>query len=172
MNYSGLRMTDIANGEGVRVSLFVSGCHKSCRNCFNGCAKSFTAGKPFTEVEWAKIERRVAEPHIKGLSLLGGDPFAPSNQRALVPFLHRFRERFGNAKDIWCWTGYVLETELFAPNGIGRCEATNEMLSLIDILVDGPYIDELHDLRLKFRGSSNQRILRLHPTVEDVSDGI
>lgn len=172
MNIVQLRKCDIANGPGVRVSMFVAGCHKACKNCFNSCAKSFNAGELVTKEVEERIFASVDKPHITGLSLLGGDPAAPENQRDLVPFLHRFRERFGDKKSIWCWSGYVYETELIAPDGIGHCEATEEFLSLIDVLVDGPYVDEKRDLTLKFRGSSNQRILKLHPSVEDISKHI
>lgn len=171
MNYYTLRHFDVANGQGVRCSLFVSGCNNHCPGCFNSCAKAFDAGQPFTKEIEDDILKTVESKYIEGLSLLGGDPMATPNQYALLPFLHRYREKFGDTKPIWCWTGYVYETELITEDGRGRCEVTDEFLSLIDVLIDGPFVQSLYDIRLKFRGSSNQRILQLHP-FKDVSKSI
>ncbi len=157
MNYAELKKTDIANGEGIRVSLFVSGCRRRCKNCFNGVAWDFRYGKPFDENAEEEIFQALAPDYIAGLSLLGGEPFEPENQRALLPFLKRFKTRFPK-KTIWCYTGYtycdgaISESQANAPE-------TRELLSLLDVLVDGPFVEEKKDVRLKFRGSSNQRVI-------------
>jgi len=156
MNYAAIKWTDVANGPGVRVSLFVSGCTHRCEGCFNPEAWDFGYGKPFTGEEEERILAALAPAHIKGLSLLGGEPFEPDNQRALLPFLRRVRRTFPG-KSIWCYTGYTLE-ELWG-GGRARCECTDEMLSLLDVLVDGEFVLAQKDLSLRFRGSANQRIL-------------
>ncbi len=163
MNYSGIIGCDIANGEGVRVSLFVSGCTHHCKGCFNQSTWDFAAGKPFTAKTEDFLLAELAPPWIAGLTLLGGEPMEPSNQRALVPFLRRFRVRFGDAKTIWCYTGCVLEQDLLpeATASRWRTEVTDEFLALLDVLVDGPFVEALKDPSLTFRGSANQRILRL-----------
>ena len=158
MNYASIRECDIANGEGVRVTLFVSGCTRHCKGCFNPDQWSFDYGEPFDD----EVERRIldllAPSHIAGLSILGGEPMEPENQRALAPFLHRVRARFGSSKNIWCYTGCVLEHDL-QQESRWRTEVTDELLSMIDVLVDGPFVESLKDITLRFRGSSNQRIL-------------
>ena len=158
MNYASIRTCDIANGEGVRVSLFVSGCTHRCKGCFNEEAWDFAYGRPFTAETEDEILAALEPDHIDGLSLLGGEPMEPENQRVLVPFLRRVRERFGLSKTIWVYTGCVLETELRSDSR-WRTEATDDFLSLIDVLVDGPFVEELKDISLRFRGSSNQRII-------------
>lgn len=160
MNYASIRTCDVANGDGVRVSLFVSGCTHRCKGCFNEEAWDFAYGKPFTREVEDELLAALAPPHIAGLSLLGGEPMEPENQRALVPFLRRFRERFGATRTLWVYTGCVLETELKAPSR-WRTELTDEFLSMVDVLVDGPFVEPLKDISLAFRGSSNQRVLRL-----------
>jgi len=159
MNYATIKWADVANGPGVRVSLFVSGCTHHCPGCFNEEAQDFSYGQPFTSAEEEKILAALAFPYIKGLSLLGGEPFEPDNQRALLPFLQRVKGGFPG-KEIWCYSGYTLDGELWQDSR-ARCECTDEMLSLIDILVDGPFIEAQKDLNLRFRGSSNQRILNV-----------
>ena len=158
MNYSGIIGSDIANGEGVRVSLFVSGCTHHCKGCFNPDTWDFAAGKPFTEKTQDFIIAELDHPWIAGLTLLGGEPMEPENQRALAPFLHRVRARFDSSKNIWCYTGCVLERDL-QQESRWRTEVTDELLSMIDVLVDGPFVESLKDITLRFRGSSNQRIL-------------
>ena len=184
MHYGTIKKYDIANGLGVRVSLFVSGCTHACEGCFNPETWNFTYGQPFTEDTAKEILHALRPEHIAGLSLLGGEPFEPDNQRALVPFLHRVREAYPE-KTIWCYTGYLLDRDLTAGSSIPashfseemgdnyppydqklprvspRTEVTDEMLSLIDVLVDGEFVLALKDITLKFRGSSNQRIIRL-----------
>lgn len=156
MNYATIKWADVANGPGVRVSLFVSGCTHQCPGCFNPEAWDFQYGQPFTQAEEDKILAALAPAHIKGLSLLGGEPFEPDNQRALLPLLRRVRGELPG-KTVWCYSGYILE-ELHRPSR-ARCEVTDEMLSLLDVLVDGEFVEAKKDLSLRFRGSSNQRIL-------------
>ena len=164
MNYASIRTCDIANGEGVRVSLFVSGCTHHCKDCFNEAAWDFGYGEPFTRETEEILLHALTPSHIAGLTLLGGEPMEPANQRALVPFLKRFRGRFGDSKTLWVYTGCVYETDLLATRGPvsrWRTEVTDEFLDLIDVLVDGPFVAALKDISLRFRGSSNQRILNL-----------
>ena len=160
MNYASIRKHDIANGDGVRVSLFVSGCRHRCKGCFNEEAQDFGYGEEFTrEVEDELIEA-MKPGHIAGLTLLGGEPFEPVNQEGLVPLLRKWRSELPG-KDVWCYTGCVLEKDLLAPSR-WRTSLTDEMLSMIDVLVDGPFVESLKDISLKFRGSSNQRIIDLN----------
>lgn len=161
MKYSAIKYYDIANGLGVRTSLFVSGCTHRCKGCFNEETWDFNYGKDFTEETISEILTSIEPKYIRGLSLLGGEPLEPANQRALLPLLCQFKTRFPQ-KDIWCYTGYTYETDLLAPDGHARCEATDELLSYIDILVDGEFKQELYDISLKFRGSQNQRVLQIH----------
>lgn len=157
MNFANIKKYDIANGVGVRVSLFVSGCTHRCKGCFNAEARDFSYGAPYTAQTEEEILSAADKSYIAGLSLLGGEPFEPCNQRALLPLLRKFRERFPQ-KDVWCYSGYTFDTDL-QPGGRAHCEATDEMLSLLDILVDGEFVEALKDLKLRFRGSSNQRII-------------
>ena len=159
MNYSAIRTCDVANGPGVRVSVFVSGCTHCCPGCFNPDTWDFLAGSPWTVAAQEQVLAACEPVWIQGLSLLGGEPFEPPNQRALLPLLREFRKRFPQ-KDVWAWTGCVYERELLKESP-WRCEATDEMLSLIDTLVDGPFIEAQKNITLRFRGSSNQRILEL-----------
>lgn len=162
MNIAEIKKTDIANGEGVRVSLFVSGCTRHCKNCFNSVAWDFSYGRPFDDALREEIMTALSPAHIAGLSLLGGEPFEPANQRGLVPFLQEVRARFPE-KNIWCYTGFTFDgTQMKEPQA--NCEVTGELLSSIDILVDGPFVEELKDIRLKFRGSSNQRVIDMKRT--------
>lgn len=166
MNYATIKWTDIANGEGVRISLFVSGCTHRCKNCFNEVAWDFTYGNPFDETVEEKILTELAPDYIAGISLLGGEPLEPLNQKALLPFLQKLKARYPN-KTVWCYTGYVLDEKsgLLRENS-KNTELTKELISLCDVLVDGAYIEELKDVRLKFRGSSNQRIIDVKKTLE------
>ena len=162
MNYATIKYCDIANGEGVRTSLFVSGCRRHCPNCFNAVAWDFDYGAPFTKEVRNKILESLAPGYINGLSLLGGEPLEPENQRELLPFVRNVKALYPN-KTIWCYTGNVYETELLAPSA-ARCEVTDEMLGLIDVLVDGSFVEAEHDITLRFRGSANQRIIDLNAT--------
>ena len=165
MYYGEIKKTDIANGIGVRVTLFVSGCTRHCKNCFNSETWSFTYGKPFTSETEAEILEALAPGFINGLTLLGGEPIEIENQRALVPFLKRVRAQYPE-KDIWCYTGSTLETDILAEGGRNRCEVTDELLSMVDVLVDGAFVEALKDITLRFRGSSNQRLIDLKKTRE------
>lgn len=159
MNYATIKNCDIANGPGVRVSLFVSGCTHHCKGCFNEVAWDFQYGQPFTEEVEDRILAMLAPAHIKGITLLGGEPFEPQNQLALVKFLRRVREQYPE-KTVWCFSGYLFDRDIL-PGRLGDPAITREMLSLLDVLVDGPFILEKKDLTLRFRGSSNQRIIHV-----------
>lgn len=160
MNYAGLRKCDIANGEGVRVSLFVSGCSHHCKGCFNKEAQAFDYGQVFDESVENEIFEALKPSFITGLTILGGEPMEIPNQRALAPFVRRFREEFGSTRTLWIYTGCTLE-QLKDEASKWHCEVTEEILSMTDVLVDGPFIEELKDISLRFRGSSNQRIINL-----------
>ena len=161
MNYASIRECDIANGEGVRVTLFVSGCTHHCKGCFNPDQWDFGYGEPFTREVEDRLLALLDQSFISGLSILGGEPMEPENQRVLVPFLRRFREKFGDTKTLWVYTGCVIEELRSVQSSRWHIEVTDEFLSMIDVLVDGPFVEELKDISLKFRGSSNQRILKL-----------
>ena len=200
MNYASIRTCDIANGEGVRVSLFVSGCRHRCKGCFNEEAQAFDFGRPFTREVEEEILKALEPAHIAGLTILGGEPMEPENQRALVPFLRRLGSLGVNwrrkatapdlavkdanpppkdpnltlkdpnltlkdpqrpLKTLWVYTGCIYERLLGGETYPWRCEVTDELLSFVDVLVDGPFVEDLKDISLRFRGSSNQRILEL-----------
>ncbi len=163
MNYSAIKKCDVANGPGVRVSLFVSGCTHHCKGCFNAETWDFNFGSEFTKDQEDEIIKLLEPEYISGFSLLGGEPFEPSNQKVLVGLLKRIKETYPQ-KTVWCYTGYLLDDELLKESR-ARCEVTDEMLSYIDILVDGEFKEDLKDLRLRFRGSSNQRIMDLKETL-------
>ncbi len=164
MNYGEIKNFDIANGEGVRVSLFVSGCTHHCKGCFNPETWCFDYGKNFTQETEDSIIEMLSFPYIDGLSLLGGEPFEPSNQREIVKLLRRVRAELPE-KNVWCYTGYLFDKELLNESR-ARCEVTDEMLSMIDVLVDGEFIEEKKDISLVFRGSSNQRIIDVKASLE------
>ena len=166
MNYATIKWTDIANGEGVRISLFVSGCTHHCKNCFNEIAWDFGYGLQFDNEVQEKILRELKSDFIAGLSLLGGEPLEPQNQLALYPFIKKVKELYPN-KTIWCYTGFVLDEKTGALTATNKNTAvTKELISMFDVLVDGPYIEECKDIRLKFRGSSNQRIIDVQKTLQ------
>lgn len=167
MNWAEIKYNDIANGEGVRTSLFVSGCRHHCKDCFNQVTWDFGYGNLFTEQTMNDIFESVDHDWINGISLLGGEPFEPENQKVLLPFLIMFHERFPK-KDVWCYSGFTIEQILGKTEQKSRAytNISQEMLEQIDILVDGPYIDELHSIILKFRGSSNQRVIDVKKTIE------
>ena len=162
MYYAEIKNCDIANGPGVRVSLFVSGCTHHCKGCFNEVAWDFGYGKPFTQETINEILTMLKPSYIRGLTLLGGEPMEPDNQRALLPFLRRVKAECPG-KDIWCWSGATYE-RLHTDGDHFRCEITDELLSLLDVLVDGLFVEALKDLSLRFRGSSNQRLIDLNAT--------
>lgn len=157
MNYSNVKYCDIANGTGVRTVLFVSGCRNHCKDCFQPETWSFDYGKPFTEEVEDKIIASLQHEYVQGLTLLGGDPFEPENQKALLPFMRKVREQCPD-KDVWAYTGYVLDREL-VPQGKCYTQDTEGLLETIDVLVDGPFVTKLHDISLKFKGSKNQRVI-------------
>ena len=161
MNYATIKKFDIANGPGVRVSLFVSGCRHHCKNCFNKEAWDFNYGKPMTDEVIEEILIASGGSHISGLSLLGGEPFEKENREALISLTKRFRKMYGE-KNIWCYTGFVLDKELLK----SADRDVYELLSQIDVLIDGRFIEELKSPSLLFRGSSNQRIIDVPKTLE------
>ena len=173
MNYATIKYFDIANGEGVRTSLFVSGCRRGCPFCFNESAWSFTAGDPFTPEVEDKIIASLDKPFMDGLTVLGGEPMEPENQAGLVGFLERVRATYPreSGKTIWCYTGDVLEEELLL-GGRHHTEVTDRILACLDVLVDGPFVQDLHDITLRFRGSSNQRIIDMNATRERLAAGV
>ena len=157
MNYAAIKNCDIANGPGVRVSLFVSGCRHHCKDCFNPETWDFACGEPFDEAVMDKLLALLTPGYIRGITYLGGEPFEPENQKTLVGLLRKVRESYPE-KNIWCYTGYLYDEQLLN-NSRARCEYTDEMLSMIDVLVDGEFVEALKDIRLVFRGSSNQRVI-------------
>ena len=165
MRYGAIKKRDIANGIGVRVTLFVSGCTHHCKNCFQPQTWDFAYGEPFTAETEDELLDALSSSYITGLTLLGGEPFEPENQRALLPFLHRVRAAFPE-KDIWAFSGYTLEELLGTVPNRCHCEVTDEMLSLLHVLVDGPFIEEQKDISLRFRGSANQRLIDLPETLK------
>jgi len=154
MNYADLRPIDVANGPGIRVSLFVSGCTHRCKECFNPETWDFGYGSPFTEEEVSAILTHLAPAHIRGLSLLGGEPFEPENQSAVLRLVRRVREVYPD-KDVWCYSGYLYEA--LREGKVGS--HSRALLEQLDVLVDGPFVIEKKDLSLRFRGSSNQRLI-------------
>lgn len=164
MHYGQIKNCDIANGEGVRVTLFVSGCTNRCEGCFQPQTWDFGYGEPFTRETEDKLLKMLEPDYIKGLTLLGGEPFEPENQRALLPFVKRVKEAYPN-KDIWAFSGFTLE-QLLRDEPHPRCKVTDELLSLIDVLVDGRFDLKKKNIRLRFRGSENQRILKLPETLK------
>lgn len=155
MNYAEIKNCDIANGPGVRVSLFVSGCTHRCRGCFNEIAWDFGYGKPFTQETVDMLLKMLDPDHIKGITLLGGEPFEPQNQPAVVDFLRQMKEKYPD-KTVWAFSGYLFDKDMLS----GRLgKLTKEFLSYVDVLVDGPFVEAKKNLSLRFRGSSNQRII-------------
>ena len=164
MNYGQLKKCDIADGPGVRVTLFVSGCRNHCPGCFQPETWDFQYGQEFTAETEETLLALLRPDYINGLTLLGGDPFEPPNQRALLPFLRRLRSDLPG-KTIWAYSGFTLE-EMKTEGSHPRCEVTDELLSLLDVLVDGRFVQEKKDISLLFRGSANQRLLDLPATLQ------
>ncbi len=154
MNYAEIKNCDIANGPGVRVSLFVSGCTHHCPGCFNAVAWDFNYGKPFTQDTIDSILTMLRPAHVKGLTLLGGEPFEPRNQGAIVELLRQVKKDLPG-KSIWAFSGYLFDKDILS----GRLGDTREYLSYLDVLVDGPFIEAKKNLSLRFRGSENQRLI-------------
>lgn len=161
MNYADIRPIDVANGPGIRVSIFVSGCTHHCRECFNPETWDFGYGKPFGEEQIQTILGHLSKSYIKGLSLLGGEPFEPQNQEAVLELVERVRAAYPE-KDVWCYSGYLFED--LAAGMVGS--HSRELLEALDVLVDGPFVLEKKDLGLRFRGSSNQRLIDVKASLE------
>ena len=164
MNYANIKWYDIANGPGVRVSLFVSGCRNKCKNCFNPETWDFNYGQPFTEEIEEKILKAMEPEYIRGFTLLGGEPFEPENTEALLPFMRKMRKLYPE-KSIWCFTGYDYERDLLTGRK-GDHDTVIKFLRCFDVLVDGRFVEELKDLNLRFRGSSNQRIIAVKESLK------
>ena len=160
MYYGTIKKTDIANGDGVRVSLFVSGCRRHCKGCFNSQTWDFCYGTPFTDKTEEEILSALEPSYIAGLTILGGEPFEQENQEVLSEFLAKVKNAYPN-KTIWCYTGYVYDEDILPENRQKHCKFTKKMLENIDTLVDGPFIEEKKNIMLQFRGSENQRIINL-----------
>lgn len=165
MNYAEIKRVDVANGPGVRVSLFVSGCTHRCKNCFNPETWNFKYGSPFTVHTEEEILEYLKPDYIKGITLLGGDPVEPENQEGLLPLLRKIKERFPE-KTIWCFTGYLFDEDIQGKMW-EECPYTKEFMSYIDVLVDGEYIEEQKDLGLRFKGSANQRTILVQESLKE-----
>ena len=166
MNYAKVKKSDIANGEGIRTTVFVSGCRNRCKNCFQPETWSFDYGSPFTDEVMEEIFKTFDNPVVRGLTVLGGEPMEPENQRGLLPFLKELKRRYPQ-KTVWLYTGNLYETLTGDVGSHPKCiDITREFLSLVDILVDGPFIEEEKRLGLRFRGSANQRIIDMNKSRE------
>lgn len=163
MYYATIKPRDIANGPGVRVSLFVSGCNHHCKNCFNEEAWDFHFGEPFTQQTIDHIIDLMRPSFVKGITLLGGEPFDPKNQEAVVELLRQIKRELPD-KSIWAFTGYLLDRDIL-PGKLGDPAITDEYIHYLDVLVDGPFIEEKKNLSLRFRGSENQRIIDMKKTL-------
>ncbi len=167
MNYAEIKNVDIANGPGVRISLFVSGCPHHCKGCFNEVTWDFTYGKPYTQETINHILELLKPDYIKGITFLGGEPMAPSNQESVLNTMRQIKEHYTN-KNIWLYTGYLLDTDIMGKM-VDTLPHTREILSYIDVLVDGPFIEEQKNLNLQFKGSENQRIIDMKKTLSSGS---
>ena len=165
MNYASIKNCDVANGEGIRISLFVSGCTHHCKNCFNQEAWDFNYGNKFDEAAQQQIIDLLKPSYIQGLSLLGGEPMEPANQKALLPFIQKVKELYPE-KDIWCYSGYLFDKQIMEEM-TKKFDFTLPLVSLFDVMVDGKYVEELHDLSIRFRGSSNQRIIDVQKSLKE-----
>ena len=164
MNYADIKKIDVANGDGVRVSVFVSGCNHHCKGCFNQCAWDFNYGKEFSEKEEQQIIDYMNHDYISGLSLLGGEPLEPRNQEGLLPLVKKVKKKFPN-KNIWCYTGFDFEKDVVGKMAKDN-ETTRELLKYIDVIVDGKFEEDKRDLKLQFRGSSNQKIVDVKKSLQ------
>ena len=167
MHYGNIKNYDIADGEGVRVTLFCSGCTNRCEGCFQPETWDFCYGKEYTKETEDQLIQMLTNPNIQGLTLLGGDPFEPSNQRTLITLLRRVKQELPT-KDVWAYTGFVYEQDLLEGQR-KHTEVTDEMLSYIDVLVDGPFVIDEKDISLYFRGSTNQRVIDMQKTLKSGS---
>lgn len=165
MNYADIKRIDVANGPGVRVSLFVSGCTHHCKGCFNEVTWDFNYGEPFTETQIDEIIEYLDNSFIKGLTILGGEPFELSNQKGLLPLLRKVREVLPE-KSIWCFSGYLFDQQIVGEM-YEKWEETREMLSYLDVIVDGKFEEERKNLNVRFRGSDNQRIIMVQESLRE-----
>ena len=159
MNYAGIKKTDIANGPGVRVSLFVSGCRHHCKGCFNSETWDFTYGKPFTEDVLDEIIKALEPEYIEGFTVLGGEPFEPENRETVLRVIKTVKEKYPNM-NVWCYSGFLFDV-------LKDTEVAKDILSIIDVLVDGRFVEEKKNLRLKFRGSENQRLIDVQKSLAE-----
>lgn len=169
MNYADIKQCDAANGPGIRISLFVSGCTHHCKNCFNEEAWDFNYGKPFTSEEIDKIIDYLAPSYVTGLTLLGGEPMEPANQAGILPLLLKVREVYGDTKTIWLYTGYLFDRDILGRMA-EQVPETRQILSCLDVIMDGPFVEEQKDLGAYFRGSSNQRAILVQETLANGKD--
>lgn len=165
MNYADIKRIDVANGEGVRVSVFVSGCNHHCKGCFNECAWDFNYGNKFTEKQEEEVLKDLDHDYISGLTLLGGEPLEPANQEGLLPLVKKVKEKFPDKK-IWCYTGFDFEKDVVGKM-VKQNGTTQELLKYLDVVVDGKFEEDKKDLKLRFRGSSNQRILDVQESLKE-----
>lgn len=165
MNYADIKRVDVANGEGVRVSIFVSGCNHHCKGCFNECAWDFNYGNKFTDENIDEVINYLDHDHIEGLTLLGGEPLEYVNQEGLLPLVKKVKEKFPN-KNIWCYTGFDFEKDVVEKMSKDN-NTTKELLKYLDVVVDGKFEEDKKNLKLKFRGSSNQRIIDVKESLKE-----
>lgn len=165
MNYADIKQYDVANGPGIRISLFVSGCNHHCKGCFNQEAWDFNYGKPFTDETIDMIMEYLDNPHIAGLTLLGGEPMEPVNQKALMPLVRRVKEAYPD-KSIWCFTGYRFDDDI-VNKMFNSVPETKELVSYFDVMVDGKFVEELKNVSLIFKGSSNQRTIMVQESLKN-----
>lgn len=164
MNYAAIKKCDIANGPGVRVSLFVSGCTHRCKGCFNEVAWDFNYGTPFTQETVDMILKMLEPAHIRGITLLGGEPFEPQNQGPLLDLVRQIKGKYPH-KSVWAFSGYMFDKDILSGR-LGPWEITRELIGYLDVLVDGPFVEAKKDLSLRFRGSSNQRLIDVPASIE------
>lgn len=164
MNYADIKQYDVANGPGVRVSVFVSGCTRGCEGCFNKVAWDFNYGTPFTEQTIEDIITYMAPSYVRGITLLGGEPFEHSNQIGLLPLLRRIKKVYPT-KDIWCFSGYLFDEDILG-RMVKEWDETEEFLSYLDVLVDGRFVEKLKNVNLRFKGSSNQRTISVQESLK------
>lgn len=165
MNYANIKYDDIANGPGVRTSLFVSGCTHACKGCFNEVAWDFKYGKEFTSETIEDILESVKPYYITGITILGGEPMERANQKGILPLIEEFKKRYPE-KSLWIYSGYTFDVDLI-PGGRAYCDATPKILELCDVIVDGKFVQDLYDITLRFRGSSNQRIIDVGQSIKE-----
>ncbi len=165
MNYADIKQNDAANGPGIRISLFVSGCTHHCKGCFNEATWDFNYGQPYTDRETNLITDYLRPSYVSGLTILGGEPMEPSNQKGILPLLKKVREVYGNSKTIWLYTGYLFDRDIYGKM-YHEIPETKDILSCLDVIMDGPFVESLKDLSAYFRGSSNQRAINVPETLK------